>query len=78
MMAIYMCVCVCVCEAETPFPSNSHFLLHQISISTRVLMGLSLIPRLSGERSSGAMHDWLEGLVGLEPLLDEEAKCCCL
>jgi hypothetical protein len=73
-----------VCEAEIPLPhgsyitSNSHFLLHQISLSTLVLMGLSLTPRLSGERSSGAMHDWLEGLVGFEPLLDEEAKCCCL
>lgn len=46
--------------------------------ATRVLMGLSLIPRLSGERSSGAMHDWFEGLVGLDSLLDEELKCGCL
>ncbi len=41
-------------------------------------MGFSLIPRLSGDRSSGAMHEWLKGLVGFEPLLDEEAKCGCL
>lgn len=41
-------------------------------------MGLSLTPILSEERSSGAMHEWLEGLVGFELLLDEEAKCCCL
>lgn len=52
--------------------------VHQILIATRVLMGLSLIPRLSGERSSGAMHDWFDGLVGLESLLDEEVKCGCL
>ena len=42
-------------------------------------MGLSLIPRPSGERSSGAMQEWLDGLEGFEPLLDEFAKCgCCL
>lgn len=41
-------------------------------------MGLSLIPKLSGERSSGAMHEWLVGLAGFEPLLDEEAACVCL
>lgn len=44
-------------------------------MSARVLMGLSLIPRLSGERSSGAMHERFDGLVGFEPLLDEVAKC---
>jgi hypothetical protein len=47
-------------------------------MSTRVLIGLSLIPRLSGERSSGAIQQRLEGLVGLEPILDEEAKYGCL
>lgn len=41
-------------------------------------MGFSLMPKPSGERSSGAMHEWLEGLVGFEPLLDEEVKCRCL
>lgn len=52
---------------------------HQTSMATRVLIGLSLIPRLSGDRSSGAMHELIfEGLVGFESLLDEEVKCSCL
>jgi hypothetical protein len=51
----------------------------QVSARTRVLIGFSLIPKLSWERSSGAMIEWLEGLLaGLEPLLDEDAKCGCL
>lgn len=76
-----------MCNAEIPLSfcvvsmatcsSNKHLSVCHISISARVLMGLSLIPRLSGERSSGAMHEWLEGLVGFEPLLDEEATCGC-
>ena len=41
-------------------------------------MGLSLIPKLSGERSSGAMHECLEGLAGFDPLLEEDAACICL
>lgn len=57
---------------------SSSFETHQISISARVLIGLSLIPRPSGERSSGAMQEWLDGLEGFEPLLDDEAKCGCL
>lgn len=52
--------------------------LSQVSTWTRVLIGFSLIPKLSWERSSGDMIEWLEGLAGLEPLLDEEAKCGCL
>lgn len=47
-------------------------------ISARVLMGFSLIPRLSGERSSGAMQEWFKGLVGYGPLLEEEGKFGCL
>ena len=37
-------------------------------------MGFSLMPRLSGESSSGAMQVWQEGLVGFDPLLDDDAK----
>lgn len=52
--------------------------LHQISIVALVLMGLSLMPRLSGERSSGAMQEWLKGLAGFDPLHEDDAKGSCL
>lgn len=57
---------------------SSCTLVHQLLVFALVLMGLSLIPRPSGEKSSGAMDKQLEGLVGFESLLDEEAKCGCL
>ncbi|KAI8025760.1 hypothetical protein LOK49_LG02G01808 [Camellia lanceoleosa] len=57
------------------------FPLYQISMVARVLIGLSLIPKLSGESSSGAMHEYvrLGGLAGFDPLLDAADKgSCCL
>lgn len=47
--------------------------MYQTPFVALVLMGLSLIPKLSGDRSSGAMHKLLAGLAGFELLLNEEA-----
>lgn len=50
----------------SPLPlALSSFFFRQTCNETRVFIGFSFMPMLSGDRSSGEMHDGLSGLRGL-------------